>query len=190
MREEVIRDEYFDRDKGNEAVQWTSDIAGDLVEMGFRVTKMTLASVFDESGMIVMRYHSRVSGWREVDPEEAAGPFDTTPGHYPEMDVSLTAQPTRIKLGDFTTEGWKNVRDYAIYDRIKQHIDDGEIVAMDLKTGAHSALTNFTMPEPTAADLDARDHFASEVRDLHPTQLDRIEKRLAEIERQLGISGV
>jgi hypothetical protein len=42
----------------------------------------------------------------------------------------------------------------------------------------------------TAADLDTRDHFASEVRDLHPTQLDRIEKRLNEIERQLGIRGV
>lgn len=33
----------------------------------------------------------------------------------------------------------------------------------------------------TAADLDARDHFASEVRDLHPTQLDRIEKKLDEL---------
>ena len=30
----------------------------------------------------------------------------------------------------------------------------------------------------TTADLDARDHFASEVRALHPTQLDRIEKKL------------
>lgn len=42
----------------------------------------------------------------------------------------------------------------------------------------------------STADLDARDHFASEVRDLHPTQFDRIEKRLNEIERQLGIRGV
>lgn len=49
-----------------------------------------------------------------------------------------------------------------------------------------------TIPGPpvTIADLDTRDHFASEVRDLHPTQLDQIEKRLNEIERQLGISGV
>lgn len=157
MREEIVRDEYFDWEEGNEAVQWTSDIAGELVEMGFRITQMTLASVFDESGMIVMRYHSRVSGWREVDPEEAAGPFDTTLTPYPEDDAM---SPSRIRVGDqyypidagtFTTEGWA------------------------LKT---------------TADLDARDHFASEVRELHPTQLDRIEKRLNEIERQLGISGV
>jgi hypothetical protein len=89
--------------------------------------------------------------------EDEVGPFDTT----------LTPYPSRITLGDYTTEGWKNVREYGVYP--------GPLP--------------FTKEEDaaTTADLDARDHFASEVRALHPTQMDRIEKMLGEVLYQLDI---
>jgi hypothetical protein len=92
---------------------------------------------------------------------EEVGPFDTTTWDYP-----LTPYPHQVRLGDFTTEGWKNVREYGVYPG-----------PLPFTKEADSA---------TTADLDARDHFASEVRALHPTQEDRIETALREVNARLG----
>ena len=157
MREEIIRDEYFDRDEANEAVQWTCDIAGELVELGFRVTQITLQSIMDSSGFLVTRYHSRVSGWREVDEDDEPSLMDA-------FDMKLTPYTGTVTIGD----------------HMKYITKDWPVTTADLDTRDHYAYE----PLPTNPEAAAQ-IWGDSFRALHPTQEDRIEKKLVSLEEML-----
>jgi hypothetical protein len=98
---------------------------------------------------------------------------DEEPSLADAFDTKLTPYPSTVTLGDqsFTVgeyrmnPNWVKMENKAIYDPTEE---------------------GWKRTPVTTADLDTRDHFASEVRALHPTQEDRIETALREVNARLG----
>lgn len=102
---------------------------------------------------------------RQINPEmadiyEALHRFEgDDPSLMDAFDMKLTPYTSTVKLGDHTfTTG--EYRMHPKWSQMETNIFDKDDLPL------------------TTADLDQRDHFASEVRALHPTQEYRIEKLL------------
>jgi hypothetical protein len=94
---------------------------------------------------------------------EEVGPFDTTLTPYPS---TVTLGDQSFPVGEYRMHpNWSKMENKAIYEPSEE---------------------GWKRTPVTTADLDARDHFASEVRALHPTQADRIETALREVNARLG----
>ena len=145
-----------------------------------------LEGMDNDDWLQVINRHNSFRVWTE---SVAVPDDDDEPSLMDAFDTKLTPYTSTVTLGDYSfPAGSFGVS--PLWSQIKQSAKDGDIVAVDPLTGSHATLTNFSKDPndypATAADLDASgNHFASEVRALHPTQEDRIEKKLVSLEEML-----